>query len=142
MRVTTEPGLPTELARLIAESPPERLPAVLAALRVRAVEIPQGEIPGLLVGVSALLAAVAARSRVPQRRGDRSSMAPERSGLLTVPEVAQRLAVPRSYVYELARRGELPCVRFGKYVRICPSVLRKWLESRTAEVDTRAIRSV
>jgi excisionase family DNA binding protein len=38
--------------------------------------------------------------------------------LLTMQQVAERLNLPKSCVYELARRGKLPSVRIGKYVRV------------------------
>jgi len=48
--------------------------------------------------------------------------------LLTIPEVAERLSVPRAYAYDLARRGEFPTVRVGKkYVRVPPVSFEKWL---------------
>ncbi len=37
--------------------------------------------------------------------------------LLTAAEVAARYQVPTSQIYALTRRGELPAVRLGKYVR-------------------------
>src|SRR5215831_13696985 len=40
------------------------------------------------------------------------------SQLLTLPQVAERLAVPETYAYELARQHKLPVVRLGKYVRV------------------------
>ncbi len=61
--------------------------------------------------------------------------------LLTVPQVAERLALPKSYVYELSRRGELPSLRIGKYVRILASDLRAWIERRK-RIDTGMIRGV
>ena len=36
---------------------------------------------------------------------------------MTAAEVAVLLALPKSTVYELARRGELPCARLGRTVR-------------------------
>ncbi len=54
--------------------------------------------------------------------------------LLTIPEVAERLSVPRAYAYELARRGELPTVRVGKkYVRVPAAALEKWLTLQQLE---------
>ena len=89
----------------------------------RAAEIPDQEVRGLLVKVAGLLTALSARmpasaSGPDQVQGDR---------LLKLPEVAQLLGVPRGYAYELARRGQLPTVRFGKYVRVYVSDLREWM---------------
>lgn len=47
--------------------------------------------------------------------------------LLTVPEVAERLRVPKARVYELARSRDLPSVRLGKCVRVRPEDLRVWI---------------
>ncbi|HZV75058.1 MAG TPA: helix-turn-helix domain-containing protein [Conexibacter sp.] len=45
---------------------------------------------------------------------------------MTAAEVAGVLAMPKSTVYELARRGELPCARLGRTVRF----LRDDVEAR------------
>jgi len=45
---------------------------------------------------------------------------------MTASEVAAMLALPRSTVYELARRGELPCARLGRTIRF----LRDEIEAR------------
>lgn len=42
---------------------------------------------------------------------------PTQDGLLSVEEVAALLAVPKRWVYDAARRGELPSGRLGKYLR-------------------------
>lgn len=60
-----------------------------------------------------------------------SPSSPAGEALMTMPEVGAALAVPVSYAYELARRGELPTVRFGKYVRVRASDLRAWLARRS-----------
>ena len=36
----------------------------------------------------------------------------------TVPEAAEKLGVSRNQCYELARRGEIPVIRFGKMIRV------------------------
>lgn len=40
-----------------------------------------------------------------------------RDDVMTAAEVAVLLALPKSTVYELARRGELPCARLGRTIR-------------------------
>ena len=40
-----------------------------------------------------------------------------REDVMTAAEVALLLGLPKSTVYELARRGELPCARLGRTVR-------------------------
>lgn len=49
-----------------------------------------------------------------------------RRDVMTAAEVAQLLALPKSTVYELARRGELPCARLGRTMRF----LREDIERR------------
>jgi excisionase family DNA binding protein len=57
-----------------------------------------------------------------------------RGALLTAEDVAQILRVPRVFVYELARRGELPAVRVGdRYVRFRDGGLRRWIEECETE---------
>jgi excisionase family DNA binding protein len=52
--------------------------------------------------------------------------------LLTVPQVAERLTIPEGYAYELARRGILPVVRLGKYVRVPLAELERWVGQQTS----------
>ena len=46
--------------------------------------------------------------------------------LLTAREVAQ-MGLPLSRVYELARTGKLPVIRFGRAMRFDPNALAEWL---------------
>lgn len=93
----------------------------------RVTEIPEHELPGLLLQLAGLLAALSVRTglgfpgiRVPE------TLQEGQDHLLTVPDVAELLNVPTGYAYELARRGGIPTVRFGKYVRVSLCDLRKW----------------
>jgi excisionase family DNA binding protein len=47
--------------------------------------------------------------------------------LLTIPQVSEKLALPVSRVYELARQGKLPIVKVGKYVRVDAVQLARWI---------------
>lgn len=49
-----------------------------------------------------------------------------REDVMTAAEVAVVIALPKGTVYELARRGELPCARLGRTVRF----LRDDIEAR------------
>ena len=58
-------------------------------------------------------------------------LGPSRPGLLEAEDVAALLGVPRRFVYELVRRGELPAVRIGqRYVRFRSEALDEWIASR------------
>lgn len=65
-----------------------------------------------------------------QRTGSPSERAPgrriTRDDVMTAAEVAAMLAMPKSTIYELARRGELPCARLGRTIRF----LRDDVEAR------------
>ena len=51
--------------------------------------------------------------------------------LLTIPQVAELLAIPTGHAYDLARRDVLPVVRFGKYVRVPQVSLTRWIGQQT-----------
>ena len=48
--------------------------------------------------------------------------------LLTADELADRLAVPKTWILESARSGAMPCVRLGRYVRFDAGDVEAWLE--------------
>jgi excisionase family DNA binding protein len=50
--------------------------------------------------------------------------------LLGVPEAAELLGLHPKTVQALARAGDVPCFRLGKYWRFRASVLNEWVESR------------
>jgi excisionase family DNA binding protein len=60
--------------------------------------------------------------------------------LLTAAEVAERLGVPTSWVYEQSRRGRIPTVTLGRYRRYRLDSIDAWLaeleaSSRQARPD-------
>jgi len=92
------------------------------------------EIRGLLVRMSSLLAALAARFTRDEAPPVRSGVEGDDGRLCTIPEVAKQLAVPESRAYDLARRGELPAVKIGRYVRVPAASLQAWLEERKLDL--------
>ncbi len=77
------------------------------------------------------IAELFARLIAPQRRQPSTGDGETREELLTMKEVARRLAVPEAYARDLGRRRELPVVRVGaKYVRVRRSVLDAWIRQR------------
>ena len=85
------------------------------------------ELPAFLAGLAALQGRAAARMAVTASPVVAPMHGAASDDLLTIPEVATRLRIPRQHAYELARRGELPSVRFGKYVRVRPADLETWI---------------
>ena len=51
--------------------------------------------------------------------------------LLSAKTVAEQWDVPVSKIQDMARRGELPCVRLGHYVRFRPADLDQWVKDRS-----------
>jgi excisionase family DNA binding protein len=47
----------------------------------------------------------------------------------TAEEVAELLGVPVGWVREATRRGDVPCVRLGRYVRYDRDEVLAWVES-------------
>ena len=52
--------------------------------------------------------------------------------LLTAEQAARRLGLTAHWVYEAARRGELPCVRIGRKVRFIPADLDAYVQAKRA----------
>ena len=98
------------LPQVIAETPPEQLAAVMAQL-------------------AACQSTAAARLLHDHHYGaaERRLPSAEAGALLTVPQVADRLNVPKSYAYELVRQQKLAAVRLGKYVRVAQETLAKYI---------------
>jgi excisionase family DNA binding protein len=53
-----------------------------------------------------------------------------RADVMTVAEVADILGMPKSTVYDLVRRGELPCARLGRTLRFVRDEIEARLRSR------------
>ena len=58
-------------------------------------------------------------------------MKPEKTlpRLITAAELAASTGIPKSRVFELAREGELPCIRLGRAMRFDPEAVRAWLDA-------------
>jgi excisionase family DNA binding protein len=67
------------------------------------------------------------------------SRSPAEAPLLTATEVATYLRVPTSYVYDLARRGKIPCLRVGsKYVRFKRADIIEWAAASNENIESRS----
>ena len=105
--------------------------AALLANPVRANDVPAATIPTLaallsteLNRLAAVAGGLAARLAVSTPTTGRHE---DDDQLLTVAQVASFLNVPEGYVGDLGRRGALPRVPFGKYVRFRLSDIRAWI---------------
>jgi len=52
--------------------------------------------------------------------------------LLTAADVAEPLGVPKSWVYEQSRRGQIPTVTLGRYRRYRREAIERWVEELEA----------
>ena len=59
----------------------------------------------------------------------REAASPEQDRFLAIPKVAEILQFTEQYVYELIRRGHLPAVRSGKYVRVSASAVDNFMKN-------------
>ncbi|MGC2494620.1 MAG: helix-turn-helix domain-containing protein [Candidatus Binatus sp.] len=97
-------------------------------------EVSPDQIPAAIAQLAAAQSSLAARLMMPpggpiQTHGGAPANDAEPSErLLTVVEVAKMLECARSYVYELVRKGSIPAVHLGKYVRIRYSTLVELIE--------------
>ena len=103
---------------------------LIASLEAAEVRVEVTECPRLLGELERLKAILWSRM-VTGSCGAASSQLGADDVLLTLPQVAERLAIPTGYAYELARRDVLPVVRFGKYVRVSQTSLTRWIAQQT-----------
>lgn len=98
----------------------------LAAQPERAQELPPRATLDLLAKVAGLQTTLLVRIMSLANGASPAQESVERDRLLTVPEVADLLRIAKGHAYDLARRGEIPTVRFGKYVRVRLASLQEW----------------
>ena len=99
----------------------------------RVSEVPVGEVPGLLVRLGALLAALAARQAASASNGNKVLQVEptdNRDRNLTADEAAKMLGMKKSWLYR--HSGELPFTRrlSRRAVRFSEKGIRRWLETR------------
>jgi len=97
----------------------------------RLVDLPRDAIPELLGEIARVEALL--RLRLTDPIAPTAVVSEDR--WLTAGEVAHRAGFKTPYVLELCRRGALPSVRQGKYVRIPESGFRAWQAARTNPLD-------
>jgi excisionase family DNA binding protein len=91
-----------------------------------ALEAPATELPELVGSLAEAQAVALARLTA---AGAPST--PPQDQLLTMPEVAERLAITEHRAREMGRRGELPVVTVGeRFVRVRRSALEEWVRRR------------
>jgi excisionase family DNA binding protein len=51
----------------------------------------------------------------------------ELNRLITATELSATTGIPKSRVFQLAREGQLPCIRLGRAMRFDPKAVKEWL---------------
>jgi excisionase family DNA binding protein len=77
----------------------------------------------------AATAANPTRSRTEPANGSSEALA-----LLSADDLAAAWGVRTKHVYTLARDGDLPCVRLGRYVRFRQAAVTAWLDEQEGGV--------
>lgn len=113
---------------------PSALDALLDSPEAAYDAIPAEALPALIAEASAAQGRLAAVSlnlttRLAMQQLRRSEAAPDEP-LLSAEDVAGRLAVAKAAVYELMRSGGLRFIQVGKYKRVRPADLERWLKQR------------
>jgi excisionase family DNA binding protein len=71
---------------------------------------------------------------VANQQSDQTPPAVEDERLLTVDQVAEILGFASSYVYELLRRGEIRALHHGRYWRVRPAEVEKFIAQHEGRV--------
>jgi excisionase family DNA binding protein len=67
-----------------------------------------------------------------KREGPAAAASSEESGLWAVADVASFLGVSRSWVYQAAASGTLPCIRLGALLPFEAETLKAWVRGERA----------
>ena len=100
--------------------------ALAMTLKRYATELPTDELPGLVGELEAAKALAWARLATPAREPQPAAD----TALLDAKAMAERLQVPESWLRESARRGRVPCVYVGRYMRFDPECVRRALDAK------------
>jgi hypothetical protein len=104
------------------------LGALASTLKRYATELPANELPALVGELEAAKALAWARLAAPVREPQPADDA----ALLDAKAMAKRLNVPESWLREHARRGRIPCVYVGRYMRFDPAAVLRTLDEEKA----------
>ena len=66
---------------------------------------------------------------------NRENSNPDDKLLLTIPEVAYRIGLGRSFVYELVMKGEIKSVKIGRARRVPVSAVEEFIQAKVLQSD-------
>lgn len=91
--------------------------------KLTAAEISREDIPAMIAALAAIQVSLASRLLEPTRAETQ-----EVKKLFSVPQVALMIGTPKAYIYDLVRKGEIPFVKIGKYIRVKEDDLKIFIE--------------
>ena len=100
-------------------------------------DVPIEQIPALLAKLAAAQARLQLRLLMHRAQSSRNE---ESETLLEAKDVADWLGVKEDYVRDLGRRGEIPTVKIGKYVRFERDSIRDWIAQQRSIDGATALR--
>jgi len=116
------------MARVLPITPAlPSLDALVATLKRYACELPSEDLPALMGALETIKALAWTRLATGEREQQPST---DTRGLLDAKAMAERLRVPESWLRESARRGRVPCVYVGRYMRFDPECVRGALDAK------------
>ena len=98
-------------------------------------DVPVEQIPALLVKLAAAQATLQTRLLMHGVQGHKDE---GHETLLEAKDVAAWLGVKEDYVRDLGRKGEIPTVKIGKYVRFERDSIRQWIAQQRESIDRAA----
>ena len=104
--------------------------ALATTLKRYATELPTDEVPALVGELEAAKARAYARLATADRDTQEHRSPADAGRLLDAKAMAERLQVPESWLRESARRGRVPCVYVGRYMRFDPECVRRALDAK------------
>ena len=99
------------------------LDSLAATLRRYAAELPADDLPALVGELEAAKAVAWARLTTPAPSPTQNT----NGELVNAKTMAERLHVPESWLREHARRGRIPCIYVGRYMRFSPTAVTESL---------------
>jgi excisionase family DNA binding protein len=106
----------------------ENVSELLCTIMEEAKAVAPDKIPSILAQLAAVQNALVARLLSGENYNHHQPGGHEEDRLIIVAEAAKRLGFTPQYLYEMLRKGQFPCIRQGKYVRVRLSDLSAWID--------------
>jgi len=65
----------------------------------------------------------------------------ESGPVMTVPEVALYLKIPKSSIYKLAQEGRIPCQKVGRHWRFHKAAIEQWIMGNDRSINSEVAKA-